>query len=205
MGRRRRSRRKGSVPVETLWRQAADRVGGRYEPIKGKKTGKILVEDGPWHVELASTVVNTGNAVVTITRCRALTSGAGDFRFRIHRRGVLGGLASLLGLGGVTLNDPRLKRRIVARSREKDRVRTLARDPAISGPIFAHYLRLKFDKAPRKDRRRHGPDTRAVTVEVDTLVLDVERLVAMFDVTRTTLARLAAVGAIDPTRAPTQE
>jgi hypothetical protein len=186
-----------------LWRQAAERVDGRYEPIKGKKTGKILVQDGPWSVELASHVVNTGNAVVTVTRCRVLARGVGDFRFRIHRRGVLGGLASLLGLGGIPLNDPRLKRRIVARSRDKDRVRTLARDPAISGPVFVHYLRLKFGKAPRKDRRLHGPDTRAITVEVDTLVLDVDRLVAMIDLTRTTLARLATVGAIDPTRAPT--
>lgn len=188
--------------AEAQWRIAANRCGATYEPVKGRKTGKIRASQGVWHIELASTVVNTGGAVVTITRARALAVGRGEFRFKLSPRGRLGGLAELLGMGGIRLRDPRLQRTLVARSRQRGRTSSLVRDPAISEPIVHQRLRMRFGPATRKERRAYGPDVRAVLVEAEGLVVNVDRLVSMVRLVQTTLMRLADVGAVDPSRAP---
>lgn len=200
MARRKRPRR--DLPVETIWRAAASVVDGRYLPAKGRRTGTILVPEGPWEIELAAVVVQVGTAPVTMTRCRTVVLGRGRFRFKIHPRGKLDGLTRMLGLGGVPLRDPRLRRSVVARSRDADRVRTLVRDPAVSEPVSRYRLRLSFGPAGWGIRRRVGRAARLLTVEADGLVATEERLVAMVALGRTTLARLVALGAVEAAPIP---
>lgn len=189
------------VPFEAEWRTAADRIGGRYELGRRRRWGKIVVPADPWTIELSPELVQVGTAQTTVTRSRAFTAGRGDFRFSVQPRGRLGRLISWMGLG-VELHDQRLDRAIMARSRHPDRVRPMLRDPAVWGPVSTHRLRVRFQRAGWRERRRLGRATRVVLVEADGVVSDPDRLASMVELTRTVLARLASVGVVDSGSAP---
>lgn len=182
---------------EGAWREAAVRVGGAYVP--GKRTGDdlVLLQHGPWRIDLGTYVVNTGNAAVTYTRVRAYHRGRRELTVTVRRRNWGDRLLEALGFGSRPPLPRQLNDKYVVRGKPAGRLPSLFSSGLTHAILGVESLRLEVKRPARKVRRRYGEDTGVVVCRTTGVVTEVERLVGMFRVVQETLEGLSRVGEAD--------
>ena len=185
--RRRRDRREA-------WQELARAVGGTFEQGKRASADTVSVAHGPWTVVLETYTVHTGQSSVTFTRAKALFVGQGDPRVRIRKRNLFDKLLERMGFGGTSPNRGPLAERYVVKVRPEHRLRSLL-TPGLTEALLAESsVTVRVGKAPRKDRKAHGPEVCRAEVVATGVVTETNRLVGMIAVARETVTALEAAG-----------
>ncbi|HSM59333.1 MAG TPA: hypothetical protein VK849_00995 [Longimicrobiales bacterium] len=191
-------RRRGVRPDRrSRWAEAATRLGGTLVEGKRSSADRVDVGHGPWTVTLDTYVVSTGNTAVTYTRARAFAPGWRGLRLTVRRRNWLDRLAEALGWASRLPVARPLTERYVVKGKPPSRVPSVFADAELGGRILdLQSVRLEVKRPSRKERRRHGESAAEVTCRTTGVILDVERLVGMVDVVRSTLDALQRVGEV---------
>ena len=189
----RRAKRRKADRRET-WQDVARAVGGTFTRGKRASADTVSVVHGPWTIVLETYTVRTQEAAVTYTRARAHFMGQGDPRLRIRKWNLFDTLLKRLGLGGSSPDRGALAGRYVVRGRPEARLRSLLTPGLIDALLAESSVTVRVKKAPRKERRAHGPTVRQAEACVSGVVTDPDRLVGLITITREVLSALAAVG-----------
>jgi hypothetical protein len=189
------------------WQEVARAVGAELEHGKRASADTVSVDHDPWTIVLETYTVHTGESAVTYTRAKALFVGQGDPRLRIRKRNLFDGLLERVGLGGASPDRGALAGRYVVKGRPEHRLRSLL-TPGLAAALLAESsVGVRVGKAPRKDRKAHGPQVCQAEVFARGVVTEPNRLVGLITIARETLTALAAVGmatrrrVVGPTRA----
>jgi hypothetical protein len=176
------------------WREVARRVGGTFEEGKRESRDRVALAYGPWTIRLDTYTVNTGQVSITYTRVRAFFIGRVDLKLVIRRRGFFDTILENLGFGGITPGDRELAGRYVVKGRSESRLRSLLTTELTAAILAQPSLRLEVKKAPRKYRKRSGPQARQITMQTTGVIKDPDRLAGMFTVVQEALDALARAG-----------
>lgn len=177
------------------WREVADRLGGELDEARRSGKDRALFRHGPWRIALDTYVVNTGSVAITYTRAQARFRGHRDLRITVRRRNMLDRIRSALGFGSPPPVARELLERYVVKGRPGPRVPSLFAGAELVDAIVADpSLRVEVRAAPRKIRKRVGPDTGVVTCRTEGIVTDVDRLARMVQVVCLGLDALHRVG-----------
>ena len=189
----RRTKRPRADPREA-WREAARAVGGKLEQGRKANADTVSVAQGPWTIVLETHVVHIGEATVTYTRAKVLFFGQGDPRLRIRKRNVLDALSERLGWGGAGPARGPLAGRYVVKGRPERRLRLLLTPGLVAALLPESSVKVRVGRAPRRDRKAHGPGVCLAEAYVSGVVAEPSRLVGLIAIARETLAALEASG-----------
>jgi hypothetical protein len=186
-GRRRTDRREA-------WQETVRAVGGKLEQGKRASSDTVSVVHGPWTIVLETYTVHTGESAVTYTRAKAPFVGQGDPRVRIRKRNLFDGLLERMGLGGTSSARGPLAGRYVVKGRPEPRVRSVLTPGLVAALLAESSVTVRVGKAPRRDRKAHGPDVCLAEAFASSVVTEPDRLVGLITIDQQTLTALAAVG-----------
>ena len=188
------STRKRRTDRREAWQEVARAVGGKLEQGKRASADTVSVVHDPWTIVLETYTVHTGHASVTYTRAKALFVGQGDPTLRIRKWNLFDGLLERVGLGGASSGRGALAGRYVVKGRPEHRLRSLLTPGLIDTLLAESSVTVRVGKAPRRDRKAHGPQVCQAEVCVSGVVTEPSRLVGLIKIAQEALAALAAVG-----------
>jgi hypothetical protein len=169
-------------------------MGGKLEQGKRASADTVSVVHGPWAIVLETYTVHTGHAAVTYTRAKALFVGQGDPRLRIRKRNLFDGLLERVGLSGASSDRGALDGRYVVKGHPEPRVRSLLTPGLVAALLAESSVTVRVGKAPRRDRKAHGPQVCQAEAYASGVVTEPSRLQGLITIAQETLTALEAVG-----------
>jgi hypothetical protein len=176
---------------EEVWKGLCDATKARYVEGGFWKGDKVQADHGEWTVTLDTYTVSTGKSHVTFTRMRAPYVNPSGFRFTVHRKGFLTGLAKLLGMQDIEIGHEPFDTDFVVKANDESRIRRLLASPRLRELIAAQpaiELTVRDDEGWFRPRFPEGVDE--LHFQVLGVVKDVARLQALFDLFAETLDEL---------------
>lgn len=120
---------------EVLWRQLADEVGGNYVKGTFTRNDRLFVGHRGWTIVLDEEFSAATKS--SYVRLRAAQFNPGRFRFSIYRRGLLSGIATMLGMQDVIVGHEAFDRDFIVQGNEDGKLRALLADERLREIIAA--------------------------------------------------------------------
>lgn len=176
------------------WQEVARSVGGTFEQGKRSSADRVSIAHGPWTIALDTHTVHTGHVTITFTRASALFTGQGDPKLVIRKRNFFDAILENFGFGGVAPGDRAFAARYVVKGHPEARLRSLLTRGLMAALMAEPSITVAAKRAPRKDRKAHGPQACQATVQAAGVITEPDRVVRMITVARETLSALEAAG-----------
>ncbi len=164
---------------EAAWRQFANEIGAEF--IRGGwfHSSKVQTRLRDWVVTVDTYTVPSGDSSTTYTRIRAPFQDEAGFQFSISRAGLIGKLDKVLGAQDIDTGVADFDRDFVIRGNSESKVKSLFADPG---------LRQRMQAQRSVHLRLTG---KALSLEVQGIIRDVERLKSLFELFKDVLYQLA--------------
>ena len=180
---------------DEVWRQLSQEIGAEFVEGGMWEGNKVQAHVGPWTVTLDTYSVSDGHSSTTFTRMRVPYVNSEGFRFTIYRKGFFSDLGKLLGMQDIEVGDPNFDETFIIKGNDETRVRSLFADPKIRSLVGTQ---LQIWLAVKDSEGWFGPwfpdDVDELQFQVIGVIVDVERLKALFDLFAAVLDRLCLIG-----------
>ncbi len=176
------------------WQEVALRVGGTFVEGKRKSQDRVALEHGSRTIRLDTYTVHTGQVSITFTRVWAFFIGRADLKLVVRKRNFFDTILESLGFGGIAPRNRELASRYVVKGKPERRLRTLITAGLTAAMLAQSSFKLEVKAAPRKNRKKMGPQARQVAMHITGVVKDPDELAGMFTVVREMLDALEGIG-----------
>lgn len=180
---------------DEVWAQLAREINAGFEAGGMFGTTVVRAQTRHWVVTLDTYTVSTGNAAVTYTRLRAPYVNRDDFRFRVRRKGLFGGVAEALGAKDVEVGIPIFDDTFVIKGNDVDKLRLLFHNYRIRDLLEAQpevLFEVKDDEGWFGASFPEGVDE--LSFVACGVITDLDRLKGLFALFAETLDELCRLG-----------
>ena len=117
------------------------------------------------------------------------------FRFTIYRKSFFSDMGKLLGMQDIEVGDPEFDEAFIIKGNDETRVRSLFADPKIRSLVGAQpQIRLEVKDSEGWFGPQFPENVDELQFQVVGVIVDVERLKALFDLFAAVLDRLCRIG-----------
>jgi hypothetical protein len=180
---------------DEVWRQLCQEIGAEFVEGGFWKGNKVQAHGGPWTITLDTYTVSDGHSSTTYTRMRAPYVNPEGFRFTIYRKSFFSDMGKLLDMQDIEVGDPEFDETFIIKGNDESKARSLFGDPKIRSLVGAQ---PQIWLAVQDSEGWFGPqfpeNVDELQFQVVGVIVDVERLKALFDLFAAVLDRLCRIG-----------
>jgi hypothetical protein len=179
-----------------VWRKLSSEIGGTFSEGKWRRKSRVDVVHAHWTITLDIFMVHTGKTNVPFTRLRAPFLNRVAFRCKIHRANVFSAIGKLFGMQDVEVGDEDFDKAFVVKSNDERIVRAFCSSAELRRRLLAQKgLQLSIRDDEGWFGAKFPPDTDELRGTIRGILKDPERLRGLFDLFKTALDQMCAIGA----------
>jgi len=116
---------------EEVWKKLSDEIGANFIDGGFFRGDKIIARVKEWVITIDTYTVSNGKTNTTFTRIRAPYINKDNFRFKIHRKGLLSGLGKIFAVEDIEIGFSEFDEDFIINGNNTEKVNKLFSNPNI--------------------------------------------------------------------------
>jgi hypothetical protein len=184
---------------DKAWRRLSEEIGGEFFEGGFWGVSRVTGLIGRWKIILDTYNVSQDSSFFICIRVRAPFVNRDGFRCTIRRKGLLGNLRRLLGSRDIEVGDDGFDRAFIVEGSDAARVQALLANPVVRVMLQAQPKIYLLEVGGRQSLLEPSPGKGMDELHllVRDVIVDVERLKGLFDLSAEMLDQMARIGSAE--------